>query len=290
MQKCLNLENSFSIKQALFFGKSYLCHTQTPDLDARILLQHALQLSHEDLIKNFDQIVSKENFDVYKNLLEQRNSNKPIAKILGQKDFWKSTFKTTQHTLDPRPETELIIEETLKIFDDKKANLRILELGVGTGCLVISLLKEFLNATALGVDISQDALNIAKQNSHDHHTNNRLNLKINDWAKDIKEQFDLIVCNPPYIAHDQKDSLSDDVKNYDPHLALFAKDDGLSCYKIIARQLGSILKKEGVAIFEFGFSQEKQIEEIFKKESFQVKKIVFDYANIARHIILTHKK
>ncbi len=254
-------------------------HVTTAQLDAEILLAHALSKSREYLIGHADDNVDPE---IIKPLLQRRLEGEPIAYILGIKEFWGMDFKVTKDTLIPRPETELIIEKALEIFADKKTNLEVLDLGTGTGCIILSILEEFPNAVGVGVDISNKALDIARQNALG---NSRIEFIQSNWFDNLGDRkFDLIVSNPPYIS--KFESLGISVVDFEPHTALFSEDNGYECYKIIAKSIKQHLKKNGVGIFEFGQGQAARIQAIFFKHGFTHIEICNDLAGIARCIVL----
>ncbi len=254
-------------------------HVTTAQLDAEILLSHAIGKSREYLIGHEDDLIAAE---FVQSLTQRRLSGEPIAYITGKKDFWKREFKVTKDTLIPRPETELIIEKALEIFTDKKTNLEVLDLGTGTGCIMLSILEEFPNAVGVGVDISNKALDIAKENALG---NSRVEFIQSNWFDNLGDRkFDLIVSNPPYIS--KSESLGISVVDFEPHSALFAEDDGYKCYKIIAKDIKKHLKKNGVGIFEFGQGQSEKVADIFKFFGFRSNKICMDLAGIDRVIMI----
>jgi len=255
-------------------------HVTTAQLDAEILLSHAIGKSRECLIGHEDDLIAAE---FVQSLIQRRLSGEPIAYITGKKDFWKREFKVTKDTLIPRPETELIIEKALEIFTDKKTNLEVLDLGTGTGCIILSILEEFPNAVGVGVDISNKALDIARQNALG---NSRVEFIQSNWFDNLGDRkFDLIVSNPPYIS--KSESLAVSVVDFEPHSALFAEDNGYECYKIIAKNIKQHLKKNGVGIFEFGQGQAAKIAEIFSQQGFSSNEVSSDLAGIQRCIVIS---
>ncbi len=272
--------NMLPIKQILKNSIQQLSeceYTNTPVLDAEVLLVHALGKSREYLIGHSEELVDE---NILSQILQRRLDGEPIAYIIGVKEFWGMDFKVTKDTLIPRPETELIIEKSLELFP-KDSNMEILDLGTGTGCILISLLSEFANAKGIGVDISSKAIELATQNAK-----GRVEFIQCNWFEKIGEKkFDLIVSNPPYIS--RAETLIKSVEQYEPHSALFAEDNGYECYETIAKDLKKHLKKNGRAIFEFGHGQASTISKIFSSNGFIINEICKDLAGIQRCIIVS---
>lgn len=248
-----------SIGRSLAHGRELLAKAgiETAFLDARLLMQHAMQCSVEQLFLKDTQPISAYTNDLYFSMIERRLKREPIAKIIGKKAFWKQEFLTTKDTLDPRPETEIMIEAALAYFTDTHAALRVLDLGTGTGCILLSLLEELPHATGIGVDISKAALKVAGKNAEAVRLTERVKFLRSDWAEGITGAFDLIVSNPPYIA--QSETLPQEVSHYDPAFALFAGEDGLDAYRVLLPQAASLLNKNGVLILEIGMGQEAAV-------------------------------
>ena len=208
----------------------------------------------------------------------RRSKREPLAKIIGRKDFWKDTFITNQYTLDPRPDSETLIETCLALSYRPKT---ILELGVGTGCLLLSLLREYPNALGLGTDISQDALSVAQKNAAALQLDSRVTFVQSDWFSNIPEQkFDLIISNPPYI--DRRESISPEAL-YDPDIALYADDQGLAAYKMILDKAHLFMHPNSYLIFEIGPSWKG-----FKGTSrYHIIKIIKDLTHRPRVVLLS---
>jgi release factor glutamine methyltransferase len=249
-------------------------NTTTPALDAEILLAYKLNKSREHFIGNANEMVEQ---NIMNDVLQRRLTGEPIAYIIGTKEFWGMDFKVTKDTLIPRPETELIIEKSLEFFP-KNSEIDILDLGTGTGCILIALLSEFQSAKGLGIDLSNEVLEVAKHNSK-----GRAEFIQSDWFKNIGDRkFDLIVSNPPYIS--RSETLIKSVEKFEPHSALFAENDGYECYETIAKDLKKYLKPNGRAIFEFGQGQATIISKIFSSNGFVINEICKDLAGIERCI------
>lgn len=276
------------LKDLLKLGVSSLGFSATPSLDARILLQHAASLTPESIIMYSDQDVSEEIIKYYEQLIARRINREPIAKIIGKKAFWNNDFLVNENTLDPRPDTEVIILEALRVLPSLDKEYKFLDLGAGSGCLLLSLLLEFPKAKGVAIDISLDALKIVQQNIMELGLKERAFVAQQNWADAFGEQkFDLIVSNPPYIPSADIESLELEVKKYDPMLALDGGEDGLLHYRYLAKQISSFLKRESYAILEFGYGQEEAIKKIFLENNYKINRILFDLSGIARAIVVS---
>jgi release factor glutamine methyltransferase len=237
---------------------------ENPALDARLLLLRAAGLSHEMLISDPKRFVSqpiRENFAL---LIEKRKSREPVSRILGKREFYGRSFKVTSATLDPRADTETLIEEALRFSPS-----RILDLGTGTGAIAITLLCELPLATGVATDISAAALGVAKENAARHGVINRLKFIEADWYAGVTERFDLIVSNPPYIATSDIPALASEVRQYDPHLALNGGVDGLTAYRHIAGGARDWLLEKGRVLVEIGCGQKDEVLAIFEEFGFE---------------------
>ena len=217
---------------------------------------------------------------------ERRIKHEPVSKITQTRGFWRLDFKVTADVLDPRPDSETLIEETLKIFKDKTAALKILDLGTGSGCLAQAVLCEYVNAAATGLDSSEKALAVAMENAASNGLKDRFSSILADWnvsgwERDLG-QFDLIVANPPYIAEKERETLALEVVDYDPSQALFAGADGLDAYRQIAPALPRLLKKGGVFITEFGKGQEEDVRRIICSNGLRFNTFGVDLGGIVR--------
>ncbi len=257
---------------------------KTSLLDSRLLLQEVLGINYEQLLVSATRIVTDEELVKFDSLLARRVRREPISKILGRKDFWKYTFKTTPDTLDPRPESETLIESVLNEYKDHNRDLKILDLGAGTGCLSITLLKEYPNASALGVDISIEALKIAGENAQNLEVADRINFIKGNWTQGIEEKFDIIISNPPYIKTRQIDYLSDEVRLYDPRTALDGGIDGLDAYKEIFDQVEHVMNSHTRIFIEIGKWQEEDIINLIKEKGFEIHEVRKDILGIPRVI------
>ncbi len=250
-----------------------------PELDLRILLKHASKKNNEIILSN----LNVDNIDIvkFKFYLQKRLNREPIAKIINNKSFWKNNFYVNSFVLDPRPETELIIEEVLNIYKNKNSKLKILDIGTGSGCIAISIAKEYKNAFITAIDISKKALEVAEKNLKIHNCDDQIKLKLIDF-KNINCKFDLIVSNPPYLTTNQYNNTDPEVKNFEPKLALVGGDDGLKFYKEYSNNLKNLMNKQGYFVCEIGNNQRQNCEEIFQNSGLHLNKIVHDLQGIER--------
>lgn len=245
--------------------------------EALLLLSNILKIEYSKLFlkKTYD-IPEKD----YKNLqlfLSRRAKGEPIAKIIEKKEFYCLEFKTTRDTLDPRPETELLIDLFKAYYLDTSANLRILDFGAGTGCIGITLLKIYNNTTCCFTDISAEALNVAQRNAETHQVQMRSEFLISDWFNKITGKFDIIVSNPPYVAMNYK---LDRETIYDPKIALFAGNEGMDAYKKILPNASKYLNPSGLLLLEIGYDQSEKIKQIHS--DLKLLRIEKDIAGISR--------
>ncbi len=240
------------------------------DLDTRLLITETLQISELDYALYPMREFSDQEVDQVMTNVRKRAKRQPLSQILASKEFWSLDFKVTRDTLTPRPDSETLIEAVLHHFKDKEAELSILDLGTGTGCLLLSLLHEYPRAKGVGIDISQKALQVAHENAKSLKLDERATFMPGNWTeplnKDIK--FDIIISNPPYISLHEKDSLDPEVKDYEPATALFADEAGLAEYQKLAKQVGHYLSKGGRIVIEIGFRQADSVKEIFISNGF----------------------
>ena len=261
-------------------------HIPTALLDARLLLQHAAQITPEILYLQPELVIPQDIIALYNQLIERRINNEPVAKIIGSKAFWSSDFIVNRHVLDPRPDSEVIIEESINLLPNKNSQYRFLDLGTGSGCLLLSLLKEFPESTGLAIDSSAEALEVMRRNVQLLGLQNRTEFLQNNWADGLVEKFDLIVSNPPYIPSGEIALLAPEVRIYDPILALDGGSDGLDPYRYLAKQISFLLKPEAYAILEFGYGQGEYIRRIFTEHNYVINKMLFDLGGIERAIIV----
>ena len=254
---------------------------ETPELDARIILKEVLSLDDKDLILKDSLDIPDEMIEEIIAIESRRLNGEPISKIFKKRDFYNSTFLISNDVLDPRPETELIVE-IANNFIDKNEVKNILDLGTGSGCILLSILKENKMINGLGIDLSKDAISIAKQNSKKLNLETQSNFLISNWMSSVNYKYDLVVSNPPYIASEDIKKLSKSVKIYDPILSLDGGDDGLNSYRLIASDLKRVVSKNALIIIEIGYNQSLQVIEIFKKNNFKFMKKYNDINGLDR--------
>jgi release factor glutamine methyltransferase len=266
------------IKQLLQVGSLLLNKIEGGNLDARLLLEHTLGFSQKELFLNLHKPADNQTIAKYLLLIRKRKAKMPVAKIIGNKEFYGLTFKTSTATLDPRPDSETLIEAIYKNYNSAD-NLKVLELGVGSGCLIITLLTLFSNMQGVGVDAHKQALNIAKENAINHKVSDRLQLIESNWFSKVVGKFDIIISNPPYIPNNEV--LAKEL-SYEPSLALFAGNEGLDAYNLIIPQMAKFLNKNGRVFLEIGFGQKQRVEEIITQNGFLLKKVHKDLSGIER--------
>lgn len=259
-----------------------------PETDARLIAEKSLNISREDLVVEGSVQVSDHEIEAAKQMLGRRLAGEPVSKILGHREFWGLDFEVTRDTLDPRPDSETLIEAVLANIPDRSKPLRILDIGTGTGCLMISLLSELPRATGLAIDISAEALEVAAHNREKHDMTARMVLQHCGWQDvETEERFDIVISNPPYISRAEEETLSNEVRKFDPHLALFGGEDGLAAYRGIAGRLAELLnEKHGFSGFEIGLNQAAEVSEIFQKTGFETDKLHRDLAGHDRCLIV----
>ena len=244
----------------------------SPDLDCKLLVANILGIEYKNLYLYLNDEFNKEN--LLNILIQRRLNNEPISKIINKKSFWDYDFYVNENVLDPRPDTENLIELVLEMYNTNE-NLHILDMGTGSGCLILTLLKLFKNATGVAVDISEKALKVTKINAKTLGVKN-INFIISNWNDNITEKFDIIVSNPPYIETEEIQKLDKDVKNFDPLLALDGGVDGLKYYEYIAQNIMKNCKNDTKIFLEVGHSQAKNVINIFEKNNFSLYKIKKD--------------
>ncbi len=256
------------------------------NLDSELMLAKVLNLSRERILINLNKKIYKEEFKRFSVLLKRRMNNEPIAYILNEKNFWKYKFYVNEYVLIPRPETELIIEEFIKLVDFSKSK-RLLDIGTGSGCLIISLVKERPKCYAKAIDISKKAIKIAEINAKMHHIRNKISFININVDKFIDNKYDVIVSNPPYIKKFGIKRLDNDIKFFEPHIALEAGVDGLREIKKIIIKSKKLLKINGKLIFEIGNKQVEYSKYFLMMNGFYVNKICKDIRSIPRVIVST---
>jgi len=257
-----------------------------PQLDCEILLSNSIKRDKKHIILNPKELLGSEQLKKFKSLIDRRKKGEPIAYLINKKEFWKDEFFVNKDVLIPRPDTELIIEQVLKIYS-KESRLQVLDIGTGSGCILLSILKERLNFYGTGIDISKKSINVSKYNAKQLNLMNRVKF-FNSSVDNFKiGKYDLIVSNPPYIESLNLKYLEKDVVNFEPKLALSGGFDGFSKIRKVISKASVLIKKNGKFDLEIGFNQKNEVKEILKKEGFYVNKTLKDYGNNDRCIIST---
>lgn len=254
----------------------------TPDLDARLLIEHALGLTREALFTRANDPVPESDAARLLALIDRRVAHEPVGRILGHREFWTLDLALNADTLEPRPDTETVVEAVLKDIPDHRAPLRILDLGTGTGCILLALLAELPNATGLGVDLSPNAVAAATANAERNGLAGRARFQTGDWGDGLAERFDVVVSNPPYIPSADIAALAPEVREHDPLRALDGGADGLDPYRIIARQLPSLLTPGGIAALEVGQGQAGDVARLLAAAGIAVTGIFRDLGGVER--------
>ena len=256
---------------------------ETHQLDSELILSNLLKTQREDLIIHSCQKVSKNTILNFEKLINRRANREPLAYIIRNKEFWSKNFFVDRNTLIPRPETELLCEKVIKIFKNK--NLYVLDMGTGSGCIILSILSELKGAKGVGIDISRKAIGVAKKNSIKLGLNNRVKFFNKSLENIHGYKFDLIVSNPPYIRTSDIKNLADDVKRYEPKIALDGGKDGLDVIKKVIYYSKNNIKKLGWLALEIGYGQHYKVSQILKKQKFKQELLVKDYKNNVRCIL-----
>ncbi len=271
------------------FGSNLLREKKisSPILDSELLLSKTLNQSREKILTNLEQKINKKNIVVFKKFLQRRSNNEPIAYILKEKEFWSKKFLVSKDTLIPRPETELLVDALLKKYKSKK--ISILDIGTGSGCIIISLLSVLKKSRGIGIDISRNAILMARRNALIHKIMNRVKFSNRSLEKFHGEKFDLIVSNPPYIKRKDIKNLSDDIKKYEPRIALDGGNDGLDLIKKVIYKSKNIIKTKGMLALEIGNEQIKKVSKILIDNNFRVEHFIKDYKNNVRCVFAYYK-
>jgi len=260
----------------------------TSEIDSRSIIKEILDLSDKDFITDIKISLSNKESEYLSKVIDQRLSGKPLSRIFGSKEFFSMKFDINEFVLDPRPESEILVQKAIDLIQEN--NLKsILELGVGSGCIIAAILSNSMGTKAVGLDISEKAIMTAKSNLIKNGIKN-FDLVVGDWGLSLDRTFDIIVSNPPYIKSNDIKHLAKNVKDHDPLISLDGGNDGLDCYKAIAIQSTNLVKDKGYILVEIGHDQAKGVEKIFGNNDFLLINKVKDYSKLDRVLIFTKKK
>ena len=273
------------IHSALKKGQSILIDNNiiSAKLDSEILMSQAIRKNKKFIILNLHKEIKKKDLDYFDNLIQERAKSKPIAQIIKKKDFWKYEFIVNNNVLIPRPDTEILIEQALKLVKNKN-RLQILDIGIGSGCILMSILKEKKNFIGTGIDISNKSLQISKVNGQKLRISNRFRLFKSNIDNFNTGKYDLIVSNPPYIKKIDLKCLEKDI-GFEPKQALDGGLDGLSEIRKVINKSSELIKRSGHFIIEIGFDQKNKVKKILRDKGFYIKKTVKDLSNHDRCIV-----
>lgn len=255
----------------------------TPGLDARIFMKHALSLTDAQLIAGEDRSLNESEAEAVESMIARRLSGEPVSRIIGRREFWGMDFIVTPDVLDPRADTETIVQAAVEKLRRTPPHA-IVDLGTGSGCLLIALLKEFPLARGTGSDISESALAVARMNAERHNVADRARFVHSRWFDSVDGKFDLIVSNPPYIPNPDIESLAIEVRNHDPILALAGGEDGYDAYRAIIKEIKSHANPGALCYFEVGFDQGENVARLAGESDLSVNRIIPDIAGIPRAV------
>ena len=261
---------------------------KTHQLDSEIILANLTKVSREQLLLNDHKKVTQDVYKKFKKNILLRSKSKPVAQIINKKEFWSTNFLVGKNTLIPRPETELMVEAILKIFKGKKINF--LDVGTGSGCILLSLLKELKNSNGTGIDISPKSINVCKMNIDKLHLFNRTRVKCVGVQDFNNEKFDLIVSNPPYIPSRELANLSPEIRNFEPMQALNGGIDGLDLIEKVIYKTEELLKVNGILALEIHIDQYRKTSQLLIKNNFRIIDKVKDFKTNIRCILSTKVK
>ena len=261
-------------------------HIKSALLDSELLLSKAINKKREFIILNSNYNIEEEDYLYFQRLISERLKGKPIAYLMGKKFFWKYEFEISNNVLIPRPDTETMIEQVLNIYKLKN-KINFLDIGVGSGCILLSILMERKDFRATGIDISNHALNLSNINAHKLGIKNRVRLFKSDIDKFSNGKYDLIISNPPYIKKLDLRYLDKDVLNFEPKLALNGGLDGISEIRKIIKKSSELIKVGGKLILEIAYNQKKEVKQLLRKQGFYINSVIKDLAKNDRCIIST---
>ncbi len=276
-----------AVREALSIGSKQLAGKGVMNslFETKLLIKSILRISDEDLVSTSEVFLSEPQFEIFQSFLERRKKSEPIAYILNKREFWKDSFYVNNSTLIPRPDSEIIIEMVLNLIPNKDKKLKFVDLGTGSGCLIISLLKEYKYSDGVGIDNSKEAIKVAEKNKNILSNNGRLIFKLDDFSTFNTTEFDVIVCNPPYVNKNDIQNMQKDVTSYEPHQAIFADEEGFIYYKKVIRNLNNNHKCGQKVLFEIGLGQAEVVSNMLKSNDFRLIHVEDDIAGIPRCIV-----
>ena len=276
----MNIENILT--QA--FKELNNSNIKNANLDCEVLLSNIINKDREYVILNPKKNLDKKYIDIFNNLIDRRKKSEPIAYLINKKEFWKETFYIDKNVLIPRPDTEHIVEEVLKLTQNNSKS-HVLDIGTGSGCILLSILKERKNFIGTGIDISKKCIKVSKYNAKRLELENRTRFYISDVDNFLIGKYDVVVSNPPYIENLNLKYLDRDVVNFEPKLALSGGRDGFSEITKVINKTSGLIKKNGVFVLEIGHNQKNKVTEKLKAKGFYIKKVLKDYGKNDRCII-----
>ena len=278
----MNLQTALNEASYLLKKKKII----SANLDSEILLSHVIKKDREYILLNLNKDLKKKYIHDFKFLIKARSLNTPVSYLIGKKNFWKYEFNISKDVLIPRPDTELIVDQVLK-FTKFKSNQKILDIGVGSGCILLSILNEKLDFSGIGIDISKKSIDICKTNVIKFGLEKRVKLFKSDIDNFDYGKYDLIISNPPYIKNVDLKYLDKNVVGFEPKLALDGGLDGISVIRKVIYKSSKLIKKNGKLFLEIAFDQRKKVEKILKKNGFYINQVLRDFAKNERCIIST---
>ncbi|MEX6633335.1 peptide chain release factor N(5)-glutamine methyltransferase [Hyphococcus lacteus] len=289
-QQGIRADGKLLIGDAVLLAAKMLSTSETPLLDARVLLKFVLATDDAGVIGFGRDFLSASQAHQFNELLLRRRNGEPVAYLTGQKEFWSLEFTVSKDVLIPRDDSECLIGAVLE-RRSKNDQMRIADLGTGSGCLICALLTEFPNAKGAAVDISGPAISIARQNAEKLRLANRMSFYEGEWTAPLEEQFDIVIANPPYVTEAERPELATDVIDFEPHDALFGGEDGLDPYRLILSEMGQILKPDGLLIFECGTNQTDELAQLVRQfDGRYMPFTIFDLAGRPRGVGLDRRK
>ncbi|MGO4388019.1 peptide chain release factor N(5)-glutamine methyltransferase [Microvirga sp. 2YAF29] len=259
---------------------------ETAALDARLLLLTALGIAATDLVIHPDTALTPEQEQILADFTRRRLAHEPVARIVGEREFWGLPFRLSPDTLVPRPDTETVVATVLELLPDRQAPLRIVDFGTGSGCILVALLYELPQATGIGIDLSEGALRTARGNAWANGVGERSRFVASRWADALSGTFDVIVSNPPYIASSVIPTLAEEVREHDPLLALDGGQDGLEPYRILLGEAKRLLAPGGLLAVEIGYDQEEALRSLAAEKGLEILNVAHDLSGHPRCVAI----